>query len=113
MLKNRLFYFGSWEDSLNRQTGASFVTVPTAAMHTGDLSGSTTSIYDPLSGNPDGTGRTPFGWNMIPANRIDTIAAKAMAAYPLPTFPSLLSNNYYATPPYAYSPSTLAPNPPW
>jgi Outer membrane receptor proteins, mostly Fe transport len=107
IVKNRLFYFGSWEDSLNRQTGASFVTVPTAAMHMGDLSGSTTPLYDPLSGNADGTGRTPFSGNMIPANRIDTIAAKVMAAYPLPTFPSLLSNNYYATGAYAYSRSKL------
>jgi hypothetical protein len=97
ILKNKLFYFGSWEDSLNRQTGASFVSVPTAPMHTGDLSGSTTPIYDPLSGNPDGTGRTPFSGNLIPSNRIDSIAAKVMAAYPLPTFPNLLSNNYYAT----------------
>jgi outer membrane receptor protein involved in Fe transport len=107
ILKNRLFYFGSWEDSLNRQTGASFVTVPTGAMHTGDLSGSTTAIYDPLSGNPDGTGRTPFGGNLIPSNRIDPIAAKVIAAYPLPTFPSLLANNYYATGAYAYSRSKL------
>src|SRR5215471_4891183 len=107
ILKNKLFYFGSWEDSLNRQTGASFVTVPTGAMHTGDLSGSTTAIYDPLSGNPDGTGRTPFGGNLIPSNRVDPIAAKVIAAYPLPTFPSLLSNNYYATGAYAYSRSKL------
>ena len=107
IIKNKLFYFGSWEDSLNRQTGASFVTVPTGAMHSGDLSGSTTAIYDPLSGNSDGTGRTPFGGNLIPSNRIDPIAAKVMAAYPLPTFPSLLANNYYATGAYAYSRSKL------
>jgi hypothetical protein len=107
VIKNKLFYFGSWEDSLNRQTGASFVSVPTAAMHGGDLSGSTTAIYDPNSGNPDGTGRTPFDGNRIPSNLIDPIAAKVMAAYPLPTFPGLLANNYYATGAYAYSRSKL------
>lgn len=105
-IKNKLFYFGSWEDSLNRQTGASFVTVPTQAMHSGDLSGSTTPMYDPLSGNADGTGRTAFPGNLVPASRIDTIAAKVMAAYPLPNFPGL-SNNYYATGAYAYSRSKL------
>jgi len=106
-IKNRLFYFGSWEDSLNRQTGATFVTVPTAPMHTGDLSGSSTPIYDPLSGNADGTGRTPFTGNLIPGNRIDSTAAKVMAAYPLPNIPNLLSSNYYATGAYAYSRSKL------
>ena len=107
IIKNKLFYFGSWEDSLNRQTGASFVTVPTPAMHTGDFSGSPTPIYDPLSGSADGTGRTVFGGSLIPSNRIDPIAAKVMAAYPLPTYPSLLANNYYATGAYAYSRSKL------
>ena len=107
LLKNKLFYFGSWEDSLNRQTGASFVTVPTEAMHSGNLSGSSTPMYDPLSGNADGTGRTAFTGNIIPPNRIDPIAAKVMAAYPLPTFPNLLTNNYYATGAYAYSRSKL------
>src|SRR5689334_10998919 len=107
VLKNRLFYFGSWEDSLNRQTGASFVTVPTAAMHAGNFSGSPNPIYDPLSGNSDGTGRTAFTGNIIPANRIDPTAAKVMAAYPLPTFPNLLANNFYGTGAYAYSRSKL------
>ena len=106
VIKNKLFYFGSWEDSLNRQTGSSFVTVPTASMHTGDLSGSTTPMY-PLSGNADGTGRTAFAGNVVPTSRIDPIAAKVMAAYPLPNIPNLLSNNYYATGAYAYSRSKL------
>src|SRR5215831_2800671 len=107
VIKNKLFYFASWEDSLNRQTGASFVTVPTPAMHTGDFSGSPTPIYDPLSGSADGTGRTVFAGALIPSNRIDPIAAKVMAAYPVPTYPSLHSNNYYATGAYAYSRSKL------
>ncbi|HJZ95728.1 MAG TPA: carboxypeptidase regulatory-like domain-containing protein [Candidatus Solibacter sp.] len=106
-IKNKLFYFGSWEDSLNRQTGATFVTVPTDAMHSGNFSASPNPIYDPLSGNADGTGRTAFAGGLIPSNRIDPIAAKVMAAYPLPTFPSLLANNYYATGAYAYSRSKL------
>jgi hypothetical protein len=107
IIKNKLFYFGSWEDSLNRQTGATFVTVPTAAMHNGDMSGSSNPIYDPLSGNADGTGRTAFVGNQIPASRIDPTAAKVMAAYPLPNLANLLSNNYYATGAYAYSRSKL------
>lgn len=97
IVKNRLFYFASWEGTLNRQTGASFVTVPDAAIRSGDESGSSTPMYDPLTGNPDGSGRTAFAGNIIPQSRIDPIAAKVAAAYPLPTFPDLLTNNYYAT----------------
>jgi outer membrane receptor protein involved in Fe transport len=97
IVKNRLFYFASWEGTLNRQTGASFVTVPNAAIRSGDESGSSTPIYDPLTGNPDGSGRTAFAGNIIPQSRIDPIAAKVAAAYPAPTFPDLLTNNYYAT----------------
>ena len=107
IIKNKLFYFGSWEDSLNRQTGSTFVTVPTAAIKSGDMSGSTTLMYDPQTGNPDGTGRTPFAGNMIPGSRIDPTAAKVAAAYPLPNIANLLSNNYYATDSYAYSRSKL------
>ncbi len=107
IIKNKLFYFGSWEDSLNRQTGSSFVTVPTAAIQAGDMSGSTTPMYDPSTGNADGSGRSVFAGNLIPKSRIDPIAAKVAAAFPLPNVPNLLSNNYYATGAYAYSRSKL------
>ncbi len=46
------------------------LTLPTAAMRTGDFSGTGVIIYDPLTGNPDGTGRTPFAGNIVPSNRI-------------------------------------------
>ncbi len=39
-------------------------------MLTGDFSGTTTTIYDPSTGNPDGTGRTAFPGNKIPSGRI-------------------------------------------
>ena len=44
---------------------------------------------------------------MIPANRIDPITAKIVAATPLPNLPDLLANNYYATGAYAVSRSKL------
>ena len=82
IIKNKLFYFGSCEDSLNRQTGASFVTVPTAAIRPATCPAPPLPIYDPLTGTADGTGRTPFAGNIIPQSRIDSIAAKVVAAYP-------------------------------
>ena len=55
MIKNKLFYFVSYEGSTDRRFASRFNTIPTAAMRTGDLSASTTVIYDPATGNPDGT----------------------------------------------------------
>src|SRR2546421_12463612 len=72
--KDKLFFFGSYDGTYerdNRNTG--LVTLPTAAIRAGDFTGTGTIIYDPHTGNPDGTGRTPFpNQAAIP---IDPIAA--------------------------------------
>src|SRR2546422_1155223 len=82
--KDKLFFFGSYNGTYerdNRSTG--LVTVPTAALRAGDFSGTGTVIYDPHTGNPDGTGRTPYpNQAAIP---IDPIAAKILALIPPPT----------------------------
>jgi hypothetical protein len=70
--KNKLFYFASYEGTYVRQNTALFSQVPTAAMKTGDLSKSPTSIYDPSTGAANGTGRTVFPGDMIPKTRIDS-----------------------------------------
>src|ERR1700682_3768083 len=79
--KDKLFFFGSYNglyERDNRNTG--LVTVPTAAIRAGDFTGTGTIIYDPHTGNPDGTGRTPFpNQAAIP---IDPIAAKILALIP-------------------------------
>lgn len=106
--RNKLFYFASWEDSLNRQTGTTFQTVPTAAMRAGNFSASATPIYDPSTGDPTtGQGRTQFPGNIVPQNRIDPIAAKILAQLPQATFPDLLANNFYASGAYAVNRSKL------
>ena len=71
IIKNKLFYFLSFEGSGLVQVAPFPGEVPTTAMRSGNLTASPTVIYDPLTGNPDGTGRTPFAGNIIPANRID------------------------------------------
>jgi len=79
--KDTLFFFGSYDGTYerdNRNTG--LVTLPTAAIRAGDFTGTGTIIYDPHTGNPDGTGRTPFpNQAAIP---IDPIAAKILALIP-------------------------------
>ena len=58
--KDRLFYFVSYEGSYDRQTGSTILTIPTAEIRAGDMSGSANPIYDPLTGTADGSGRTAF-----------------------------------------------------
>src|SRR4030095_14423831 len=57
-----------------------------------------TTIFDPASGNPDGTGRTPFPGNIIAPDRISPITAAIQAAVPLPNREGT-SGNYTATGP--------------
>ena len=58
-------------------------------------------IYDPATGNADGSGRAAFANNAIPQARFDPIALKILANIPLPTFPDRLTNNYFASGPFS------------
>ena len=69
--KDKLFYFLSYQGTRLSQGNAVQAEVPTAAMKMGNLSASPTAIYDPLTGAANGSGRTPFGGNLIPITRID------------------------------------------
>ncbi|MDQ6699232.1 MAG: TonB-dependent receptor, partial [Acidobacteriota bacterium] len=101
--KDKLFYFVSYQGSNDRENLSRFVTVPTAAIKSGDLSGSPTPIYDPATGTAQGANRTAFPGNQIPASRISPIAAQIAALTPLPNLPGgLLQNNYYATGPFLF-----------
>src|SRR5262249_41392589 len=98
--------FASFDGALTRQTASAFGTVPTAAIRAGDMSADPMPIYDPATGNSNGTGRMPFTGNIIPASRKDPIVQKIVSLIPLPTFPNLLTNNYYAAGPYSYTRDT-------
>jgi hypothetical protein len=108
ILKNRLFFFGSYEgDFLHTNGDPGIGTVPTDNVRNGIMplpsSGSAaTLIYDPATGNADGTGRTPFAGNVIPVNRISPIAQKVVALIPEPNIPGAgeSSNFYYTQPSY-------------
>ena len=60
ILRNKLFYFGSYESTRDKQNATRTISVPSAALRRGDLSGSVNPIYDPATGTATGTGRTPF-----------------------------------------------------
>jgi hypothetical protein len=104
VIKNKLFFFGSWERTVRRQNASAFRTLPTAALRQGDFSGTGALIYDPATGNANGSGRTLFPNNRIPANRIDPIAAKMIALIPDPNLVTATpSNNYFASGTYEFN----------
>ena len=85
IIKDRTFFFGSWQSLRSVDEAAQIATVPTLAERSGIF---TTTIYDPnsTSPNPNGSGyvRTPFPNNTIPASDWDTVSAKLLPLYPLP-----------------------------
>ncbi|HKE21243.1 MAG TPA: TonB-dependent receptor [Bryobacteraceae bacterium] len=96
--RNKLFWFMDYMGTKQRQFAASpNLTLPTAAMRTGDFSATGTSIYDPLTGNSDGSGRSPFAGNIVPASRIAPAAATMAALLPaLTRVPSANGGSYYS-----------------
>ena len=95
--KDKLFFFLDWQETKRRQFAqATNLTLPTDAMRKGDFSAVSTVIYDPLTGNPDGTGRTPFAGNVIPTNRIAPQAVTMAGLLPALTRPTSYFSNYDA-----------------
>ena len=118
--KNKAFYFVSYESIRNHSTVNRTVSVPLPAMLKGDFSASPTPIYDPLTGNADGSARTQFRvlpgdpnyalcntatnpdcLNIIPAARIDAIAKKIAGFYPANNL-NRDRNNYFVSAPFAF-----------
>ena len=105
--RDKLFYFVSYEGRFLHNGFSNIATVPVDALRHGDMSASPTPIYDPATGAPDGTGRTAFTGNMIPASRINSpIIQKVLALIPEPNLPSTsnpsLSGNYFVNTPQYY-----------
>lgn len=90
VIKNKLFYFGDYQYTSDKLGKVNRATIPIQEWRTGNFSnfrnaqGELIPIYDPLTGNPDGTGRTPFAGNIIPTNRISPITQKLLAFLPAP-----------------------------
>lgn len=120
--RNKLFFFASAERTRQRtdagnalsNSGANGLrSLPTLAMREGNFAGTGTVLYDPRTGNANGTGRTPFAFancpglaalsgpqfdacNYIPANRINPISKNFLSKLVGPTLPGF-TNNYFAT----------------
>jgi hypothetical protein len=81
LLRQRTFFFASYEGMRERQGVVFNDTVPSAAMRTGDFSGSSRTIYDPLT-------RQPFPNNVIPAARLSPQALYFAGFMPTPNTPA-------------------------
>ena len=101
IVRNRFFYFGSWEHLRDRRGFNQQFGVPTAKMRAGDFSevaaayGSKFQLYNPFTGT-GGTGRDVFPNFIIPSNLISPIAKATLAYYPLPNTSSDLNSNQVA-----------------
>ena len=105
--KGRSFFYGDYLRTSNVQQLYTLLTVPTAAFRTGNLSASTTPIYDPTTGNTStGTGRSQFVTNgqpnVIPGNRIDNVVKNLLLLVPEPNVNTTsFTSNYQTNLPYS------------
>jgi HSP20 family molecular chaperone IbpA len=87
VIKDKLFFFTDYQHTVDNLGQLRRVVIPPTEWRNGDFSTAKTIIYDPATGNSDGTGRTPFPGNVIPANRISPIAQAILAQVPQPNIP--------------------------
>jgi outer membrane receptor protein involved in Fe transport len=98
IMKDKLFFFGSWERYQGRR-GTNFTqTVPTARMRAGDFgevgaAGFNFRLYNPFTGGAGGVGRAQFPNNQIPANLINPTALKVLGDWPLPNTTTDINRN--------------------
>jgi hypothetical protein len=90
--KDKLFYFGDYQYTSDKLGFVNRLTVPYPEWFNGDLRSSPTKIYDPATGNPDGTGRQQISCNgvlnVICPNRISPIAKNLLALLPQSVTPA-------------------------
>ncbi len=82
LVKDRMFYFGSYEGTRIREKLTRLSIIPTPAQIGGDFAG-TASISDPASQAEDGS-RTRFENDRLPPNRIDPVSSRLIGLYPEP-----------------------------
>jgi hypothetical protein len=91
VIKNRTFFWFSVEGYGSNTTRNAPVRLPTARERAGDFSqsfnaaGELLQVFDPLTGDANGNGRTQFPGNVIPANRLNPVAVKMLSYLPQPT----------------------------
>ena len=99
IIKNKLFYFGDYQRTIDKLGKSNFHTIPIPEWRTGDFRNAPTRIYDPATGNPDGSGRQQISCNgvlnVICPNRISPISTKLLGFLPPPNITAALGQNNY------------------
>jgi trimeric autotransporter adhesin len=92
IVRNRTFFWASVEGYGSNTTRSSpNIRLPTMRERQGDFSqsrdgdGNLVVIYDPLTGDANGNGRTPFPGNIIPQNRLNGVAVNMLSYLVPPT----------------------------
>src|SRR5215831_15069537 len=98
IMKDKTFFFGDYQGTRDRRGDVTRPSIPTMDFRNGDFSSALRLsapliIYDPSTGNADGTGRQPFDGNIIPPDRISPVAKRILSLVPAPTLPGF-SNNF-------------------
>ncbi len=83
-IKDKAFFFFSYEKLARRESSTVNNTIPTVPMRGGDFSALAGPIFDPQTYDPATRTRQPFAGNLIPANRIDPVAKQLIDFYPAP-----------------------------
>lgn len=86
IVKNRTFFFGSWQSSREINAAPQIGTVPTAGLRQGVF---------PSRVNDPSNNKQPFPNNTIPASLWDPVSAKLFELYPLPNRPGTVQNFSY------------------
>ena len=100
VLRNKMFFFTSYERWDDQRPLTSKLTLPTAAERRGDFNQSTRAcrvnnvvtpcvraVYDPLTSTGSSGIRSPFPANQVPTSQFDPVSLKLLAELPLPNLP--------------------------
>jgi hypothetical protein len=94
IVRDRTFFFGSWEGRRERRAQTDMATVPTADERNGLFAPSMVTVRDPATGQA-------FPGNQIPRARFDATAAKMIELWPQPNFAgSGTRANFIRNPPW-------------
>ena len=94
VVRNKTFFFLSYEGQQVRKSLTQTFSVPPAAMRAGNFAGLAT-LYDPDNPAPSSTGgggRAAFPGNTIPVTRLDPVALALLLKVPLPNLPGMGQN---------------------
>jgi hypothetical protein len=87
IIKDKTFFFGSWQSSRAGTAAPQVASVPLASEHQGVFP---STVKDPSAGG------SPFPNNTIPLSRWDPVAGPLFALYPVPTAAGNANNFFYS-----------------